>query len=270
MKLSLILTLSLLSHIALAKITEQDYSALSNLSGYKLKTQLNQLLRDRHITLGYGQLIDIYFESDADHTYEQDGSILDIYSEIPEGHDPYNFNKEKDKCGAYRAESDCFNREHIFPQGVFNKASPMRSDIFHIFPTDGYVNGRRSNHPFGEVQDPHWTSQNGSKLGNNTYGDYHGTVFEPIDAFKGDVARALLYFATRYEHKVRSWHHAMLNGTKDQVYADWFISLLMKWHKMDPVDAHERNRNNVAEKYQGNRNPFIDHPEWVEKIWGNK
>ena len=61
----------------------------------------------------------------------------------------------------------------------------------------------------------------------------------------------------------------MLNGSKDQVYKTWFVKLLLKWHKMDPVSQHEIQRNNVGQKFQGNRNPFIDHPEWVEAIWGN-
>jgi endonuclease I len=243
------------------------YSGLDTLSGYELKTRLNQILKKSHRDKGYSALISVYFSSDVDNTYDNDGSIMDIYSEDPSSYDPYNFRTRKNVCGQYRQESDCFNREHLFPQSAFGKANPMRSDFFHVFPTDGYVNGHRSNHPFGEVRNATWTSQNGSKLGSNTFGKYRGTVFEPIDEFKGDIARALLYFATRYEHRAKSMRHAMVNRTQHQFYADWFIALLLKWHKQDPVSQHEIQRNEVGFKYQGNRNPFIDHPEWVEKIW---
>lgn len=248
--------------------TPDDYFGdLSNLSGYKLKTAIKEVLKSSHKDRGYGALMNVYFSTDADKTYDNDGSIVDIYSEEPSSYDPYNFKNSSSKCGTYKKESDCFNREHLMPQSVFDKSNPMRSDVFHVFPTDGYVNGRRSNYPFGEVKNPKWQSKNGSKLGTNTTGNYNGTVFEPIDEFKGDIARALLYFATRYEDRVSSWHHDMLNGTRDQVYQTWFLEILLKWHKQDPVSQHEINRNNIGQKYQGNRNPFIDHPEWVEKIW---
>ncbi len=245
------------------------YNEVKSLSGYKLKTALKKIVKRTHINRGYGSLMNVYFNSDADTTYNGDGSIVDMYSENPSSYDPYQFSKKGQKCGNYQKESDCFNREHVFPQGIFNKAAPMRSDFFHVYPTDGYVNGRRSNFPFGEVDRPVWVSANGSKLGNNTTDGYNGRVFEPIDEFKGDIARALLYFATRYEDRVTSWNHTMLNGTSDQVYADWFIKLLVKWHKMDPVSEHEMKRCDIGEKYQGNRNPFIDNPQWVEDIWGH-
>ena len=95
-------------------------------------------------------------------------------------------------------------------------------------------------------------------------------VFEPIDEFKGDIARALLYFATRYEGRVGSFNHVMFDGSREQVYTTWFLNMLVKWHKMDPVSPHEIHRNDVGFRFQGNRNPFIDHPEFVEKIWGSR
>ena len=245
------------------------YNEVKSLSGFKLKTALKNITKRTHQSRGYGSLLNVYFQSDADKTYDNDGSIVDMYSERPGTYDEYVYSKKGQSCGNYKKESDCFNREHIFPQGTFNKAAPMRTDIFHVFPSDGYVNGRRSNFPFGEVNKPTWTSSNGSKLGKNTTPGYNGKVFEPIDEFKGDIARALLYFATRYEDRVSSWSHPMLNGTRDQVYATWFVKLLVKWHKMDPVSAHETHRNNIGEKFQGNRNPFIDNPQWVGEIWGH-
>ena len=194
---------------------------------------------------------------------------MDMYSEDPKTKDPYVFSSKKQKCGNYKKESDCFNREHIFPQSGFNKRYPMRSDFFHVYPTDGYVNHVRGRYPFGEVGNSTWVSRNGSKLGKNTFGNYIGVVFEPIDEFKGDIARALLYFATRYQDKISSFSFSVLDGSKDKVYQTWFLDLLLKWHRQDPVSVHEQNRNEAGFRYQGNRNPFIDHPEWVEKIWLN-
>lgn len=245
------------------------YSGTEYLTGYALKTSIKKAISKNHVDRGYADLLDIYFESDIDREFDNDGSILDMYSENPYGKDTYTYKNRNQACGSYRQEADCFNREHIFPQSIFSKRSPMKSDFFQVFPTDGYVNNRRGSFPFGEVSNPEWTSSNGCKVGVNTFGNYRGTVFEPIDEFKGDIARALLYFATRYEDHIAGWHHDMLNGTRDQVYQDWFIQLLIKWHLQDPVSDHELHRNDIGQQYQGNRNPFIDHPEWVEEIWGN-
>lgn len=93
-------------------------------------------------------------------------------------------------------------------------------------------------------------------------------MFEPIDEFKGDVARALLYFATRYEDKMQNYSHEMLNGTKTQCFSNWFKNVLLTWHTQDPVSPREITRNNAVYAFQGNRNPYIDHPEYVQAIWG--
>lgn len=242
-------------------------SSINKYTGYGLKTELFKTISRDHVERDYGALIDVFFKSDIDTTYENDGSILDIYSEIPNSKDPYVYRSYKQKCGNYRSESDCFNREHLFPQSAFHKQYPMKSDFHHIFPTDGIVNSKRWHYAFGEVKEAIWTSRNGSKLGICSSRGFSGTVFEPIDEFKGDVARALLYFAVRYEDRISNWKHEMLDGSSDQVYATWFLKTLLKWHRNDPVSKREIHRNNVGETFQGNRNPFIDHPEWVFKIW---
>lgn len=245
-------------------------------SSYALKTQLKNIITNGHVDQGYDDLYDAYITSDTDSFYENDGSVLDMYSENPFGADSYNYQHNQRKCGNYNSENDCYNREHIFPQGFFNKRKPMRSDIHHVVPSDGSVNGRRSNFPFGEVSSASWTSINGSKVGKNTFSSYKFTAFEPIDEFKGDIARMLFYFATRYENEVTSssWdphtdNNNPLNGTNNQVYEDWYIKLLYKWHTNDPVSQREIVRNNESYKFQGNRNPFIDKPEYVAQIWGS-
>ncbi len=267
MKKSIILFLFISSFSALAQIPANYYDSAIGLSGYALKSELHSIISNGHVDHGYDGLYDGYVTTDTDHYYENDGTVLDMYSEKPSGPDAYNYNHNNNTCGNYNGEGDCYNREHLVPQSVFNEGYPMRSDIHFVVPTDGYVNNRRSNYAFGEVSNPSWTSTNGSKLGSNTYGSYTGTVFEPIDEFKGDIARMLFYFATRYETQVDSWSHPMFNGTEDQVFADWFLSMLLEWHANDPVSQREIDRNIAAYNYQGNANPFIDHPEWVNAIW---
>ncbi len=273
-----LLPLLLLLHyfVGFSQAPANYYSSATG-SGYTLKTQLKNIIKNGHTDRGYSALIDAYIKTDSDLFYENDNTVLDMYSENPTGQDPYNYTHGNRTCGNYNSENNCYNREHIFPQGFFNEGLPMRSDIHHVVPTDGAVNGRRSNYPFGEVSNATWTSLNGSKVGNNTFENFSGIVFEPINEFKGDIARMLLYFATRYEDEVldNSWdnHNSSesnpLNGTKNQFYESWYIRLLYKWHTQDPVNQREIVRNNEAYQFQGNRNPFIDHPEYVAQIWSN-
>ncbi len=252
------------------------YSSADGLTGYALKTELYTIIRG-HNTQTYSDLWTFYQSYGDDKYYENDGSILDFYSENPTGSDPYNFTAGADQCGTYSGEGDCYNREHAFPRSWFGGAvAPMNTDVHHVFSTDGYVNGRRSSFPYGEVGSASYVSANGSKLGNAISGlGYSGTVFEPIDAFKGDVARAYFYMATRYETSIASWENnssygdAVLNGTDSQVFESWFLAMLKQWHAQDPVSQAERDRNDAAYSFQGNRNPFVDHPELVNEIWGN-
>lgn len=239
-------------------------------SGYTLKSQLHEII-DGHNNRGYSAVWDFISDYELDTYYENDGTVLDIYSENPLGSDPYNFVKITNQCGSSGSqEGDCYNREHSFPKSWFNDGQPMFNDIHHLFPTDKIVNGQRSNHPFGEVGSTTFTSQNSSKVGSARSGlGYSGTVFEPIDEFKGDLARAYFYMATRYEDVLSSWSSTMLDGSSDQVYEDWALEMLINWHITDPVSQKEIDRNNNAQTFQGNRNPFVDHPEWVNSIWGD-
>ncbi|MCC2616579.1 endonuclease [Aestuariibacter halophilus] len=252
------------------------YQSAEGLSGYALKTQLATIIGN-HTAQGYGALWTFYASHELDTTFEQDGSILDIYSENPIGSDPYVYTAVSDQCGTYNSEADCYNREHSFPRSWFGGAiEPMNSDVHHIFASDGYVNSKRSSFPYGLVGSATFTSMNGSRLGSAASGiGYSGTVFEPIDEYKGDLARAYFYMATRYQSQIGSWQNnssygdAVLNGSSDQVFENWFLTLLKQWHAQDPVSQKELDRNDAAHTFQGNRNPFVDHPEFVTQIWGN-
>jgi len=246
---------------------------------YELKSQLYEIINN-HNDQGYNSLDDFYIIYDIDNYYENDNTILDIYSENPNGIDPYNFSTEN-SCGNYSSEGDCYNKEHIIPQSVYSSDYPMKSDAHQVLPTDGRVNGFRSAYPYGVVgqnlvsqsgiSNP---TQNGSKLGNNLdegfSSGYSNIVFEPIDEFKGDVARIYFYFITRYENLVSSWsNYDMFDGSSDKVLEDTFLNILMNWHLNDPVSQKEIDRNNNIYIYQGNRNPFIDQPDYVEEIWNS-
>lgn len=267
MKKNYFLLLLLSFSIGFAQIPSGYYNTATGTS-YTLKTQLYNIIKG-HIDNGYAGLYTTYQTSDVDNFYENDGTVLDMYSENPSGTDPYNYSTgSTQRCGNYSVEGDCYNREHIIPQSVFNEQSPMVADAHFITPTDGKVNGMRSNYPHGTVASATYTSQNGSKLGSSSVSGYSGTVFEPINAFKGDIARMYFYFATRYENTVAGYSYAMFNGTSNQVFTTAFLNMLLAWHTQDPVSAREIARNNAVYTRQGNRNPYIDHPEYVNQIWG--
>jgi len=261
--------------IGFAQIPTGYYNTATG-SGYTLKTQLYNIINNNTNSAvsssNYGGLWILYTDTALrDNYYENNGSLLDIYSEKPAGPDSYEYSSTSQQCGNYSGEGSCYNREHLMPQSVFNSAYPMYSDAHSVVPSDGSVNGARGNFPFGVVATANYTSTNGSKRGNNLdsgySAGYSSTVFEPINEFKGDVARAMLYFVTRYENQVTSWTYDMFNGTSNQVYTDTFIKILLTWHLQDPVSPYEIAKNNAVYIFQGNRNPFIDNPSYVCSVW---
>ncbi|WP_179376411.1 endonuclease [Winogradskyella wichelsiae] len=269
--------------IGFAQIPSNYYDSANGLTGFALKTQLKDITSNGHTARTYNQLYDgdgvsgsdgyVDTHSDIDvvggTNYENDGTVLDFYSENPTGTDSYNFTHNVDSGGNQNSEGDCYNREHLIPQSSFNSNYPMQSDIHHVIPTDCRVNNYRGSYPFGNVGSVNLTSDNGSKRGTSSMSGYTGIVFEPIDEFKGDIARAILYFATRYEDTVDGYtSFNMFNGTENQALEDWAVTVLLDWHyNVDPVDQRERERNNAAYNFQGNANPFVDHPEYANMIW---
>ena len=245
------------------------YAGIDGLKGYELKTKLAEIISRGHVDKKkYSELWDIYKTADIDHYYENDGTILDIYSENPEGEDPYNFKVGKSQCGKCINEGDCYSREHIIPQSCFGKKSPMKNDAHFVIPTDGAVNKLRGNVPFGEVLKPVIITKNGSKIGINVTEGYSKFVFEPIDEFKGDIARMIFYFVTRYENELPNFSTGdIFDGSKNQALKKWELDILLKWHNQDPVSRREIDRNNAIYQKQHNRNPYIDNPEWVNIIW---
>jgi hypothetical protein len=145
----------------------------------------------------------------------------------------------------------------------------MVSDAHHIYPTDGKVNGQRSNYPHGECSGGTTLSGGKGRLGASTFSEYSGTVFEPVDEYKGDFARTYFYFTTRYMNTSVTSGGGVFGNTFGELDT-WCIDLYLKWSRQDPVSKKETDRNNAIEVFQHNRNPFIDHPELAEFIWGTK
>ena len=265
------LLLGFMFSLALAQAPAGYYNGTEGLTGAALKTKLSEIITAGHKDNGYDGLYNGYPTTDSDHFYENDGTVLDMYSENPTGTDPYTYRHGIKKCGNYSVEGDCYNREHIVPQSFFNQQSPMRGDIHFVRPTDGKVNGMRSNYPFGAVNSPSFTSKNGTKVGPSSSPGYGGTVAEPIDEFKGDIARMVFYFVTRYESRLSSFSTGnMLGGSPYPGLQAWEKDVLLAWSIQDPVSPTEIERNNASYVFQKNRNPFIDHPEWVQLIWGSQ
>jgi endonuclease I len=237
------------------------YNSAQGLTGVSLKNALHTIITNGQNVGNYASLWTSYQTTDV----RSNGKVWDMYSDIPGSTPPYYFTFISNQCGTYSAESDCYNREHSVPESWFNGASPMYSDLFHVVPADGYVNNRRSNYPFGKVATASWISQNGSKLGTSAVSGYSGIVFEPIDSFKGDFARIYFYMATRYQDVLSSWSGDPFSGTDLTL---WAKNLFLQWNALDPVSAKEMARNNTVYNIQNNRNPYVDHPEWIPLIWG--
>lgn len=239
------------------------YTSCENKGGKTLLSSLHDVM-GAHTNVGYDGLWEVYETSDV----RTNGKVWDMYS-------TKEWTVGQERCGNYKYVGDCINREHSFPKSWFGDGSPMVSDAFHIYPTDGKVNGQRSNYAYGECANGTTLPSNGNvkalgKLGTCTFPGYTGKVFEPDDEYKGDFARSYFYMAACYYDKIAGWSSDMLAGNNFPAFKSWAVDLLLKWHRQDPVSEKETRRNDAVYAYQRNRNPFIDHPEMVEYIWGEK
>ena len=240
------------------------YSSITNTtSGTTLASDLHSLLSSTHTNqLSYDDLWGAYYTSDV---MPGTNIIWDIYSECI-----FTAGDDQDK-GNHSFEGDKYNREHTTPQSWFNKETPMVADAHHIFATDAYVNGKRSNYPFGEVGSATYTSNNGGKLGSSSFSGYSGTVFEPINEYKGDIARAFMYMAIRYSNACGSWSNGanVVYQSSYPYLTTYAQNIFTKWAHEDPVSDKEYIRNEALYDIQGDRNPFIDHTEYIDVIWTN-
>jgi endonuclease I len=271
-----IISFLLICSLGFAQIPNNYYDNATG-SGYTLKNQLKTIIdniddgngqnfHDTSVT--YGDLWEVYKTSDV----RSDGKVWDIYSDCN-----FTFVTNQDNGTGGGAECDKYNREHTFAQSWYggNNSHPLRSDAFHVLPTDKKVNNIRGNLAFGEVLTANYTSSNGSKRGASSISGPNDIVFEPINEYKGDIARGLFYVSVRYQNEISSWENNnngadnMLDGSGDRVFEQWALDMLYRWHTEDPVSQKEIDRNEVIFNHQKNRNPFIDHPEYISSIWSS-
>lgn len=267
-KITILLFFSMLiGSQAWASIPKGYYSNAVGKQDEALMTALEGII-NVHSLLTYNELWDAYPSTDAG----DDGYYIDMYSTCKYNHGSYH-------VGTASYVGQGLNREHSFPKSWFGgEVYPMYTDLTMIIPTDGYVNQRRSNHPYGVCEGGiTYTNEElnvsmKGKIGNSTYDGYSQTVFEPDDEYKGDFARIYFYMVTCYKSQVGSWPGSgQLDSSNDyKAFSDWSLQLLMEWHRADPVSAKEISRNEAVYVKQGNRNPFVDHPELAEYIWGTK
>jgi len=245
--------------------SEKYYQAANGKKGAALKTAMHNKIKISSAGWSYDGLKEAYKKTDT----RADGYLRDWYSNAT------SYTPGSDCAGSYKVEGDGYNREHLVPQSWFEKASPMKSDIWHVVPSDAKINGERGDKPLGEVGSSYKQSTNGySKWGMARSGlGYTGQVFEPNDEVKGDIARAYFYMVTCYQDKISSWNATnatyVFDGNTYPGLTDWCLTMMMRWSALDPVDDIEIARNNVIAATQ-NRNPFIDYPGLEEYIWGDK
>ena len=246
---------------ATAAVPSGYYTNAQGKSDQALKTALHKIIKG-HTKRSYDNLWTDFKKTDCNGNI-----IIDRYSDS-------QFIYHTNQCGAYNGVGDYYNREHSIPNSWWGGSSSdtAYTDLHHMFPVDGWVNSERGNHPFGDCANG--SARGTGKLGTCTFSGYNGTVFEVADQYKGDFARVYFYFATRYMMRMSDF----TSGTGNVVFTansylgltTWAINQLLEWHRNDPVSTLESNRNDAVYGIQHNRNPFVDYPELVEYIWGNK
>jgi len=238
-----------------------------------LKDALQTLISNDYVARDYDATLNFMKENDKYLGTDGKNYIWDMYSDVPGETPPYRY-LVNEACGtdaSATAEGICWNREHSMPASWFANATPTYTDIVNLVPTDGYVNNRRSNNPIAKIAAASWTSGNGSKVGSSAVTGVSGTVFEPIDSYKGDFARIMLYMIVRYADNVSSWTNSdarRVLGTDPLMgYKKEYLDMLIEWHEQDPPSEKEILRNARIQVFQKNRNPFVDRPEYVSYIW---
>jgi len=240
----------LISGSAFTQIPAGYYNNAQGLTGEELKTALHNII-DNHTEYSYNDLRDFILKN-TDEDPNNSNNVILLYT------------GRSQAKSTFGGGANDWNREHVWAKshGGFGNNPPAGTDAHHIRPTDASVNSSRGNLDFDM----------GGSLVPETTGCYKdGDSFEPRDAVKGDVARMIFYMATRYDGS---------DGVPNLEVVDQVntspnprhgkLSQLILWNAQDPPDAFEMNRNDVIYyNYQNNRNPFIDHPEYVDAIWGD-
>lgn len=238
-----------------SEVNEGYYGDTYQLSGESLKAVLNDIITEDHASLSYDQVYSALEDTDED--LEDPSKLVLFYKDVLVSD---NYLRMSD-------DGDIWNREHIWAKshGDFGTYRGPGTDLHMIRPTDASVNGRRGHLDFDESDNP-FDEVNGTFVDEDS--------FEPRDEVKGDVARMLFYMAVRYEGEDGEVDLELSDRTDtyyrtESGYGEHGkLSTLLVWHALDPVDEFEEIRNDRIHEIQGNRNPFIDNPEFVAMIWG--
>lgn len=241
------------------------YEALEGLTSKELRESLHEEIAD-HTVLTYKQIRGDQAQVDV----RENGKIWDMYS-------AYEFNLSDYCHDTDVIAGECYNREHILPKSWWgyseaNEANdPMYTDLHHVISTDAVANDTRFNYIYDEVKNATWTNNLGSKLG-TSMNWYNQTAFEPVDEYKGDIARVYFYMLTCYMDQnfavnaKGKKYFSYTNGVCE--FQPQALALMLKWHRQDPVSEKEVVRNAKVADLQGNVNPFVVEPNLVEYIWG--
>lgn len=246
------------SSLIRAQIPAGYYYQAHGKTGAELKTALHNIIKEASMLKygsGEGATWEGFFYTDQN----PDGSVFDMYSNEVRYFNGFN-------------GIDGMHIEHSLPNswwgGIKNNAY---KDLYHLYPADATMNMSKSNNPLGEVSGTPIRDNGLSKMGKNGFGNtYTGNCFEPADIYKGDFARSYFYIATAYEDYASLWNSPMMQNNTWPVWQSWALQLLMEWNENDLKSYREEERAEAVYKIQGNRNPFIDYPDLVDYIWGDK
>ncbi len=241
----------------LAQIPNGYYDQAQGKTGDELKSVLNDIISG-HKELKYDKVYKALYELDRDPKHPE--NVLCLYS---------NFSIP---ASIQSDNSQGWNREHVWAKsrGDFGTKPGAGTDLHHIAAADCSTNSNRNNRNFG-VGDKPFTDTKGKYFGPTECKKGDNWVWEPQDDIKGDVARMIFYMTVRYEGEndepdLELTNEYLAKDDKRPLHSNQ--DLLLQWHFQDPVDEREKRRNDlIYSKYQNNRNPFIDHPEYVYQIW---
>lgn len=255
-KLNILILLYWISTILFAEIPAGYYYKANNKYGYDLLNTLNIICSNGNF-LSYGSGEGYTWEGFYYTDRNDDGSVIDMYSSTIRYQTDFN-------------GVDGLHIEHSLPKSWWGALENYAfRDLHHLFPADATTNITKNNLPLGEVKTA--TFDNGvSKIGTTSLYNSKEKCFEPADEYKGDFARAYFYVSTVYNELSALWQSSMMQNNTYPVWNNEALDLLLKWHREDPISEKELKRQEAVYQIQHNRNPFIDYPEMVEHIWGNK
>jgi endonuclease I len=261
--------------LGIGQIPIDYYSNISGLSGQKLKHALHKIIRN-HKVISYNEVWDALTYTDEDPSNLNNLILIYSLRSQPKNQRDRgtNFNYE---ANGYTL-NDSWNREHVWSKshGFPEEGDTAYTDLHHLRPEDRSTNSARNERSFDYCTEKYFDNGGTSETDCST--STTKWIWEPPDKVKGDIARMIFYMDVRYEGYLKDGKKLRdltvvdkcpEKGTSDPIMGK--LSTLLEWNRKDPVDNFERERNEVIyKKYQGNRNPFIDHPEYVDLIWKHK